>query len=215
MSAKRVFYVMLGLVVLISLLVAASVFGANAFLNSQKDKLVKAKVDNQVVEQQQQYLVRAKEDLKKYDELNATTKAIVPQDKDQAKTVREISTVAQKSGIQLDSITFPISSLGGISVAPPSSSDSSSSGAAPADGAQAAPPSGLTQVAPVEGISGVYSLEIIVSSQSPVPYYQFLDFLERLESNRRTAHVQKLVLNPTESGDALSFILTLNAYVKP
>lgn len=210
MSAKKVFYGMVGLVVLISLLVAASVVGANAFLNSQKDKLVKAKVDNRVVEEQQQYLIKAKEDLKTYDELNETTKAIVPQDKDQAKTAREISSIAQKSGIQLDSITFPVSSLGGVSTPPPSSSSS----APPSEGTPA-PSSGLTQVMPVEGISGVYSLEIIVTSQSPVPYYQFLDFLERLESNRRTAHVQKLVLNPTESGDALSFILTLNSYVKP
>lgn len=212
MSAKKVFYGMIGLVVLISLLVAASVVGANTFLNSQKDKLVKAKVDNRVVEEQQQYLVKAKEDLETYDELNAIAKAIVPQDKDQAKTAREISAIAQKSGIKLDSITFPISSLGGGAAPPPSSSGNSTT--APSEESQA-PPSGLTQVAPVEGIQGVYSLEIIVNSQSPVPYYQFLDFLERLESNRRTAHVLKLVLNPTESGDALSFILTLNAYVKP
>lgn len=219
MSTKKIFYLMIGLVALIALLVAGSVVGANAFLNGQKDKLVKAKVENRVVEKQQQYLIKAKEDLETYDELNETAKAIVPQDKDQAKTIREITSIAKKSGIQLDSITFPVSSLGGAPAAPPSSGSSttgdSSDGSAPSAGGTQAPSSGLTQVTPVEGISGVYSLEIIVTSQSPVPYYQLLDFLERLESNRRTAHVQKIVLSPTESGDALSFILTLNAYVKP
>jgi hypothetical protein len=210
MSAKKFFYAMVGLVVLLSLLIAASVFGANLFLNKQKDKLVNAKIENRVVEEQQSYLIQAKKDLEKYDELSEIARAIVPQDKDQAKTVREISAIAEQSGIHLDAVTFPISSLGGTAAAPSTSgSDTSTSGTG------STTPSGLTQVVPVEGIPGVYSLEVIVTSQSAVPYYQFLNFLERLESNRRTAHVQKLILTPTESGDGLSFILTLNAYVKP
>jgi hypothetical protein len=211
MNAKKVFYIMAGTVALIAMVVAASAVGANSFLDSQKAKLVQARVENRVVEEQQKYLVQAKQDLKTYDELNETARAIVPQDKDQAKTVREISAIAQNSGIQLDSITFPISSLGGSGAVPPASGNGTP---APSESTQA-PPSELTQARPVEGIKGVYSLEIIVSTQSPVPYYQFLDFLDKLESNRRTAHVQKLVLNPTEGGDALSFILTLNAYAKP
>lgn len=211
MSPKRFFYVMSGLVGLLIILTAASVFGANLFLNSQKEKLLEAKVESRVVEEQQNYLTQAKEDLEKYDELNKITRAIVPQDKDQAKTVREISAIARKSGIQLDTVTFPVSTLGGGAATTTQDSSDSSSSSTSTSG----PPSGLTQVAPVEGVAGVYSLEITVATQSPVPYYQFLDFLERLESNRRTANVQELILNPTAAGDSLSFTLILNAYVKP
>ncbi len=212
MNAKKFFYVMVGCIVLLSALVAASVFTANYFLNKQKDKLVNAKIENQVVEEQQKYLIQAKKDLEKYAELSEVARSIVPQDKDQAKTAREISAIAAQSGIHLDAITFPISSLGGVAAAPTTSSTGSSSSSS---SSATRVPTGLTQVVPVEGIPGVYSLEIIVTSQSSVPYYQFLNFLERLESNRRTAHVKKLILSPTDNGDGLSFILTLNAYVKP
>jgi hypothetical protein len=209
MSAKKIYYGILGLVLLMAVLVAGSVFGANLFLEGQKEKLAQVKVENRVIEEQQTYLIQAKKDLEEYSELAQISQAIVPQDKDQAKTVREINSIAQKSGIRLDAITFPASSLGAAPQA--GSSDSSSSGST----STAAPPSGLTQLVPVEGISGVYALEITISALQPVPYYQFLGFLERLESNRRTAHVQNIVLNPTEDGSSLSFVLTLNAYVKP
>jgi hypothetical protein len=209
MSAKKIYYGILGLVLLMAVLVAGSVFVANLFLEKQKDKLAQVKVENRVIEEQQTYLIQAKKDLEEYSELAEISQAIVPQDKDQAKTVREINSIAQQSGIKLDSITFPASSLG-----TPSGS-SNSSGSSSAGNSSPTSSSGLTQLVPVEGISGVYALEITISALNPVPYYQFLGFLDRLEGNRRTAHVQNIVLNPTEDGNSLSFVLTLNAYVKP
>jgi hypothetical protein len=209
MSAKKIYYGILGLVLLMAVLVAGSVFVANLFLEKQKDKLAQVKAENRVIEEQQTYLIQAKKDLEEYSELAEISQAIVPQDKDQAKTVREINSIAQQSGIKLDSITFPASSLG-----TPSGS-SNSSGSSSAGNSSPTSSSGLTQLVPVEGISGVYALEITISALNPVPYYQFLGFLDRLEGNRRTAHVQNIVLNPTEDGNSLSFVLTLNAYVKP
>ena len=147
-----------------------------------------------------------KSNIEKYKELNSIAKSIVPQDKDQAKTVREINKLAAESSIALKAITFQTSNLGQAQ----STTNAGGSGAKPAT------PS-ISQVKPVDGIPGVYSQEITITpdDKSPVPYRKFLTFLEKLESNRRTAHVQKITINPGDDGSTLIFVLTLNAYVKP
>ena len=204
MTAKKIYYATLGATTIMVLLIVVSAIMANNFLEQQKEKLAQIKVENSAVEQQQLYLVQAKNDLQKYSELAQIVKTIVPQDKDQAKTVREINAIAQSSGISLNSITFKSSNLG-TKKTPQKSGDNT----------QSAPKSNLSQVSPVKGIDGVYAMEITIASRDPVSYHQFLDFLEKLESKRRTAHVQQIGLNPSPEGDSLSFTLTLNAFVKP
>lgn len=207
MSPKRFFLVMAGALAVLGICIIFAILGANALLGKQSKKLLEAKVENKAVEQQQTYLIQAKKDIEKYSELNAITKSIVPQDKDQAKTVRELSAIAGASGIKLKSISFAPSNLGqnaAVSSGSPSSASASKSSA-------------ISQVKPVEGIPGVYSLEIIISPEdnAAISYYTFLNFLERLESNRRTANVVKITLSPSEDGSSLTFILTLEAYLKP
>lgn len=210
MTPRRVYFGMIGLNVILLLILAGGVVFGNMLIQKQADKLMTAKTQNKVIEEQQIQLTQAKKDIEKYQELDSITKSIVPKDKDQAKTVREITKLAEESGIKLKGIAFPSSTLG--QAAPPSASSSGSSGAA-----KPAPSPGITQVKPAEGINGVYALEIVVTSleTQPVPYENFITFLEKLESNRRTAHVDKISVMPTPDGTALSFALTLNAYVKP
>ena len=209
MSAKRIFFMQLAaLIVLVGLIIGAASAG-NIILKTQSDKLVKLKVDKKVLEQQNLRLVQAKKDVEKYNELNQTARAIVPQDKDQAKTVREISTIASKNGIALKSIDFDTSTLGDAKpVAPKAAEGDTSPTATPA-----APP--LSQVKAVSGISGVYSLDIRVSSAGEVPYESLIGFLEDLEQNRRTANVIKVDFDPSDNGGGIKFVITLSAYIKP
>lgn len=212
MTPKRFYYAMIGVNILLVLLIVAGVYFGNVLLQSQAKKLTNAKTQTKVIEQQQVSLTQAKKDIEKYTEINNIAKSIVPQDKDQAKTVREINKIAGESGIALKAVSFQSSNLG-QAVAPttkPAEGDKSATPAAPAQ------PS-ISQVKAVDGISGVYALEIIVSSadQQPVPYSSFINFLEKLENNRRTAHVAKITVKPADDGRTLSFVLTLNAYVKP
>lgn len=202
MTAKKFFYVMIGVIIALVGSIIMAIFVSNSFLKNQEKKLVAVKVENRVIEEQQKFLLQAKADLAKYSELETITKSIVPQDKDQAKTVRELTAIARRSGIELRSISFAASELGSTVAIPGSTPGAKSP---------------LSQVKPVEGIPGVFALEITISPDEaqPISYYQFLGFLENLESNRRTAHVDKITLNPSPSGNTLSFILTLNAYVKP
>lgn len=207
MTPKRFYYLMIVFNILSIIIVLAIVYFANQLIKTQADKLVTARTTTKVAEEKQTALIQAKKDIDKYGSLNEIARSIVPQDKDQAKTVREINKLASESGIVITDIKFQTSNLG-QKVPVTLNPDGTPS-------ANGAPP--ISQVKSVEGIKGVYTLEInVTSSESkPVPYNQFVSFLEKLENNRRTAHVSQITIRPNEILGGVSFSLTLNAYVKP
>jgi Tfp pilus assembly protein PilO len=208
MTAKRYFYMLTGILVLLIGLIIGGTVGGNMLLQKQSKKLTALKVDTKTVELQQTALIQAKKDVEKYSELEKIAKSVVPQDKDQAKTVREIVQIASANGIPIKSVTFQSSNLGDAAAAAAKTTESSTT--AP----KAANP-GVSQVKPVDGIPGVYTLEIQVASAGEVSYQNFLKFLESMEKNRRTAHVSAISLDPSDDGKRLNFNLTVNAYVKP
>ncbi len=214
MTSKRVFYIMIACIAILSIAIASSAYGGSQLIGSQGRKLSNLKAESASIETQQASLVRAKKDIQQYDELNTITKSIVPQDKDQARTVREITKIANESGIELKTIAFQNSNLGQTPTPAPkpeaNSDDKTKQPTSPAVPT-------ISQVVPVEGIPGVFSLPITISTpdDAPVSYQNFLDFLQRLESNRRTAHVDQISITPSGGGRKLTFTLTLNAYVKP
>ena len=206
--------------------VAGVIYG-NKFLQQQSDKLLDLKLQYRVPEENQTALKHAKTDIQKYTQLGQTAKSVVPQEKDQARTVREIISYAaqtydpnSKSGIQILSITFPSSNLGQATtspgVTPPVSSGAKTDGAVTPK--VIAPP--VSQVLPVIGIPGVYVQPVTVESDPahPVTFNQILQFLSLLEQNRRTAQVNQIAITPQKSaasGEGLSFTLTVNVYINP
>lgn len=206
MNAKRAFYLMLGGLGVSFIALIGVVYFGNKMLLKESDKLVELKAVSQVLEQQTTGLSQAQQDVQKYKGIEEITQAVVPQDKDQARAVREVVSLASISGIQLESITFPASNLG-----------TSTQPKAQGDGAQAAPPPTLSQAKPVQGIKGVYSLELTIKPTDAVDYYKFIDFISRLEKNRRTSQVSRISIGQPEdktSGN-IDFSLTVNIFVKP
>jgi hypothetical protein len=203
MNSKTIFYVLLGLVVVMLALAGLVAYQGGKVLTSKGDEIIDKKLQNQVFEDREQALVQAKRDIEQYSELEAIAKAIVPQEKDQARTVREISAIAQRSGIPISSFQFPASALGQVQrgkTKKPTASNPATS-----------------QLIPVEGTKGLYAMEIVVQSDNkqPVSYGNLLSFLERLEQNRRTAHVTNLTINPEqENRNLINFSVTLNVYIK-
>lgn len=198
MTSKRLFFVLCSaLLLLASASIAGTVFG-NAYLERETQDIVTLKAESFALDEQSRSLVQAKKDIEKYSELERISKSIVPQEKDQARTVREIISLAEQSGVSISNISFPASNLGQATAKP------------------ATP--GTTQVKPVEGIPNVYQLEISIQSDSskPVPYQSMLNFLARLEQNRRTAHITNLSVTPHNNDrNRVTFNLTVNAYIKP
>jgi hypothetical protein len=191
-------------------MLAGSVFFGNKMLQSHSEKLTSLKVEAAVAEEQQTLLTQAKKDLDKYAELNDVARQIVPQDKDQARAVREIIAIANESGIQITGITFPASTLG--QAAPKATTTEGE-----ADATKKATPT-ISQVKPVDGITGVYQLELNVTTDTskPISYAQLIGFLKRLEQNRRTAQITNLSIQPNP-GDRTLLTLTMQLiiYIKP
>lgn len=197
MSSKRLFYIFTSLVILLGFGVVGAAYGANSVLTARASELSKLKAQSQAIDEVQASLLRNKADLTKHHELNEIAKAIVPQDKNQTQTVREIVKIAEDSGIlQLSSITFPSSTLGVNGVAKTPS---------------------LTQLTAVSGMSGVYTLPITISvtEENAVSYEKLITFLRGLEQNRRTAQVTNLTLTPSSKSSNIAFTLIINEYIKP
>ncbi|MEK7603154.1 MAG: hypothetical protein AAB459_02850 [Patescibacteria group bacterium] len=204
------FYILLGALGLVLLLGIGAIILGDSMLKKKSAELVELKVSDQVLEQQQTALLQAKKDLEKYKDLESIARSIVPKDKDQAEAVQQISQIAAEANVDLTTISFPSSNLGQkTTTAKPSTEKSETP-------APAAPP--VSQVVPVSGISGVYQLDVTIVSNpvKPVTYAQLVDFLERLEKNRRTAQVSGIVIDPNDANRSLlTFTLTVGIYLKP
>lgn len=208
MNSKKIFWLMLGVLTIFSLVSIASIFWGDKTLRQRSAKLVALKLDSRVLDEQQIALSQATKDIQKYKDLGIIARNVVPQDKDQAEAVREIVKIAGDSNVKLAAISFPASTLG--QAAPKTN---------PSDNTTpktVTPP--LTQVKAVDNIPGVYVMEINVQQDatSPVTYDRLINFLSRLEQNRRTAQVISVTVQPnTQNRSLLTFSLVLNIYIKP
>lgn len=211
MTSKKIYYFMLAVVGVLFITAVAIFILGNSSLKQSSKKLIDLKLQNKLLEEQQTALIRAKKDIAQYADLEKVAKTVVPQDKDQARAVREIISIAQQSNIGISGISFPSSSLGSKTASGGSASSTSSAAKSP-----------LSQAKPVDGIPGIYSLEMTITPDTtngpPISYYQFLGFLRRLENNRRTAQVSQIKIDPLSTdrrNPYISFVLTINIFVKP
>ncbi|MBI3624263.1 hypothetical protein HY218_01375 [Candidatus Saccharibacteria bacterium] len=204
MSSKHIHYLMIALLVLLGASVVATAIIGNSMLEQRTNKLIGLKLDSKVLDEQQTALVQANKDIIKYADLEKIAKTIVPQEKDQARAVRQIVSYAQEANIPIQKISFPTSTLG---QAQPKASADTNSKVAPS-----------TQLKAVDGLPGVYQMEITVQSDTgkPVSFSQLVDFLTKLENNRRTAQVSTISVTPDpRSRKLVTFSLAVNVYVKP
>lgn len=195
MSAKQLFYILLSLIVLLIAAVPAGVFYGSSLLESTAAKLDTLKLENRTLDAQHASIAHARQDIAKYRELDTIARVIVPQDKDQARTVRQLIEYTKATGITVGSIDFPSSNLG-----------------------QTKNASVPSQATPVPDITGLFQLPITLQSDTrkPISFTQLTNFLKLLENNRRTAQVSRLIITPNDStGKNLSFEVVLNVYSKP
>ncbi len=200
MTAKQTYYLLWSVLVLLFAALFGIAYGADKLMGSQAVELSKLRADSALLDTQQVSLTKNKRDVTKYSELNKIAQTVVPQDKDQAAAVREIVNLAAQSGIgKLTSITFPSSTLGTSALGPRSTSN-------------------LTQLTPLKDIQGVYLLQITISQSDNdrVLYGQFINFLTKLEQNRRTAQVSGITVQPSvDNPNLVAFTLVINEYIKP
>lgn len=215
MNSKRTYYLMLGLITLLTLSIFGAAYGSRQVLTTKSMELVDLKAQVEGYNRQQLSLIKAKKDIVTYDELFKIAKVIVPENKNQAETVRQIVKLAADNSIKLGSISFPSSDLGSGPAGATSPTAKTSLSAAPK---VAIGKADLSQLTPVTGSPGVYVLQINVSSDSsqPASYPQLIKFLSALENNRLTAEVTTVNIVPDSTAPSrFSFTLSLNSYIKP
>jgi len=199
MSSKQLYFAMLAIIGLLVIGLLGGAYASNKILLAESNHLVGSRLQAAVLDQEQEQLATAKQEIKKYQDLATIADSVVPQDKDQAQTLQQIVNIANANGITLGSIKFPSASLGNT-------------------GTSTSKQALLSQLVPVKGISGVYDLQITVQSDSnhPVSFSSFINFLSSLEHNRRTALVNSIALQPnSKDRSTLSFTLGLDEYIKP
>ncbi|OGL24727.1 hypothetical protein A3A68_02385 [Candidatus Saccharibacteria bacterium RIFCSPLOWO2_01_FULL_48_13] len=201
-----------------------------ATLSSKSKQLVDLKLKEKTATAQISSLAVAKKEVETYRYFNGVAKTVIPDDKNQAEAVADIAMFASRSGFGIDSITFPTSTLGGGSktTKPTESTPANPSGQSSSTSANtASPQAALSQAKAVPGVPGLYSLELTVVSEAgqqvpinrKVTYIKLLDFLKKLENNRRTAQITDVSIKP-ETGAAgpdlyLVFTLKINVFIKP
>jgi hypothetical protein len=183
-------------------------------LNQKSAEMVDLKLKNKTADAQLSNLESSKKDISKYSYFKEVAQSVIPNDKDQAQAVLEIFQIAQSSGIGIQSVNFPSSNLGAktTTVTPGSTSTSVSAAATNA----------ISQAQPVGGIPGLYSVQltIIPNSDAALPpsqqitYAKMLNFLSKIENNRRTAQITQVSIQPS-LGQTLNFSLTVNIFIKP
>ena len=220
MSQNRLRLILLGLLAGASLLFFIIAFGGLTLLSAKSQRLVELKTQSKTVDAQSSSLAASKKQVEQYAYFNDIAKTVLPEDKDQAQATADIFRLADQSGIAIASVTFPASSLGTSTKTDSSSSDSTNATTAPAASA-------ISQAKAVEGIAGLYALELTINPQSGsgvaesklVTYPKLLDFLSRIEHNRRTAQITKVNIQPqiTELGPSqfINFTLVINIFIKP
>lgn len=211
MTSKRLYMILCVAILLLCIFSVAAVLFGNTFIEKKSQEIVAHKAESLALEEQQRSLIQAKRDIENYSELELIAKSVVPQEKDQARAVREIIKLAAENKIPISNIIFPASDLGQATTRKPAAGQEQ-----PTPSTTAAPPA--SQVKPVEGISGVFQMEINVQSttQRPIPYENMLAFLAALEQNRRTAHITNLSVTPfSDNRNLVTFSLTINTYLRP
>lgn len=222
MNSQRFRIVLLSIFAVCGLFfIVLCVLGLSA-LGSESNIVVDLKLKNKIADEQLTNLAVSKQEVGKYSYFKTVAGSVIPTDKNQAEAVLEIFQLASQAGINIASITFPNSSLGGNSaVAATPSSGSSTSSTATVPSAKNV----ISQSTPVAGIPGLYSIQLTITPESgsqlppaqQVTYPKMLDFLSRIENNRRTAQITQVNIQPlaATAGNQINFSLNVNIFIKP
>lgn len=217
MSQNRLKLVWLGVLAAAAALFLAVALVGLGLLSAEGNKLIDLKQRTIIADAQLANLTAAKKQVEQFAYFNDVARTVLPNDKDQAQAVEDIVNLANLAGISIASVAFPTSNLGSKPVATNSDNDAATVSAQ----------SAISQAKPVQDIAGLYSLELIISPQTgsalpdnrKVTFPKLLDFLSRIERNRRTAQITQVSIQPqnTDSGPSqfINFTITINIFMKP
>lgn len=190
MKPKKFFYSLCAGLGLSVVVILYGIYWANGQLGSRSETLTQMSSELADLDERIQNAKQLESELEDLTETSQLVLEVLPDSKSQENIVGELISIASGRGIELENITFG----GNAGSTTPETS----------------------QTERVEGLAGVYSIE--VKSSFTTTYENLLTFLEDLETNKRRLEVIEIGISPkdTPSGPALfSASLTILTYLKP
>lgn len=171
---------------------------ANAQLAATSADLTTLRTDIANLEHKREGLQKAKVILANNEDTLDTLSKVIPEDKDQAKIVKEIYSIADKAGVSIESVGFPASTLGSpaAKVATPAISNGTTT-----DGSKpATPQKSISQATPLKDIPGIQAIELSIGAISSktlplgsgVRYSELMSFIRQIERNQRAIQITAL-----------------------
>lgn len=212
MTAKRLFYALVGVLIFFIAGSIATLYFGNMFMKKSSNSLVNSKLDNIQADAEELTYLQSRKDLEKYSDLNATIAKVLPKTKDQALAVSELYKIGDETGIVINRIQFPNSTLGQKVAKPSAGSSTNQSATTPAT------PS-VTQAKAVDGITGVLGIDIDIGLQPArglsISYDNMIKFLQKVEANRRNMQIKDISVHADVKNGGVTFDATITIFVKP
>ena len=192
MTTKKAHFGLLGLLVLVIVAIGLAMYFSRVFLKSNSDSLVNAKLELYKIDETEYIYRKNQAILQENQETADILASVLPQEKDQAKAVREITQIASDNGLSVKAIRFPGSDL--VITNKPVAAQTQGSTTTPQ-----ATPSGptISQAKPVNGLNNVLGIAVEVEltsarSGAQISTDQVLSFLQQIENNRRNIRVTSI-----------------------
>lgn len=157
-----------------------------------------------------------------------TLSRVLPDDKDQARVIQEITALADQANITIDSVGFPSSTLGAVVAPKPAATAEATTTSQPATTSAEpapAPVKSVSQATPVKEIPGVQSIELSIGTISSkdtsikgVRYEEMMKLIKLIERNRRTLQIRSIGIgqNAVTSGEpTYNLSLSLVIFIQP
>lgn len=188
---------------------------ASTWLTESSVELTSLRSEVDQLEQKRTSLEDAKLTLNIEQRAVDTLAKVIPTDKDQARIVRELYKIAEQSGLSIDSVGFPASTLGNQTApvarpAPPPATTGSDApttpSTSPTEAPAPAPPKSISQATPVKDIPGVQSIDLTIGTINSVTlppatgvrYSEMIAFMKLIERNQRTIQIRSLGIGQGE-----------------
>ncbi len=226
MSPKRLYFILIGLLVVITVGSFALTWEASKWLATRSQSTVELKLDILKLQQQQKIGLKAASELETYKQDVKYIAEVLPKRKDQVDALSQLTKIADENNITFGSISFPSSELGNAvaKVAAPVVDESAKTTTASPTTPAPAPKPTATQTKPVDGLPGVSSIQISLgeiaqkSSNKSLTYDQLLSVLRSIEQNRRTMQMTNISITPkkstTDNSVLYQLTINLNIYIK-
>jgi len=201
---------------------------ANAQLASTSSELTSLRKDIANLEHKREGLQKAKIILSDNAHTLDTLSKVVPEDKDQAKIVQEIYSIANKAGISIDSVGFPASTLGSqvVKVATPATTTPSATPNSTTEPPKTVvPQKNISQATPLKDIPGIQVIELSIGTinsktlpaGSGVRYSELMSFIRQIERNQRAIQITALGIGQNQlvnSEPTFSLTISLTIFVR-